>query len=110
MTAQRQRYEVVVQPGAEIEIENAYQFIARDSPERAERWRERLLAKVVSLERWPRRCPVAPENDAFDEEIQHLLCGSYRLVFTVLEPKREVHVLHVRHVRRRALGHDADAE
>jgi len=48
------------------------------------RWRARLLVKAESLSRWPERCPLAPENDAFPEEVRHLVFGSYRLLFTIL--------------------------
>lgn len=98
------RYEVVVQPVAEAELEEAYRYIWKDSPERAMRWRTRLLVKAESLSRWPERCPLAPENDAFPEEVRHLVFGSYRLLFTILETKREVHVVHIRHGKQRRLG------
>lgn len=98
------RYEVVVQPVAEAELEEAYRYIWKDSPERAARWRVRLLAKAETLNRLPQRCPLAPENDAFPDEIRQLVYGSYRLLFTILETKREVHVVHIRHGKRRRLG------
>ncbi len=53
------RYEVVVQPVAEAELEEAYRYIWKDSPERAMRWRARLLVKAESLGRWTERCPLA---------------------------------------------------
>ncbi len=101
------RYEVVVQPVAEAELEEAYRYIWKDSPERAMRWRMRLLVKAESLSQLPERCPLAPENDAFPEEIRYLVFGSYRLLFTILETKREVHVVHIRHGKRRWLGEEA---
>ena len=104
------RYEVVVQPVAEAELEAAYRYIWKDSPERAMRWRARLLVKAESLSRWPERCPLAPENDAFPEVIRHLLFGSYRLLFTILEAKCEVHVVHIRHGKQRYLGETGDDE
>ena len=47
------RYEVIVQPAAEDELEGTYRHIWKDSPERAARWRQRLLAKAESLNRSP---------------------------------------------------------
>jgi len=98
------RYEVVVQPVAEAELEEAYRYIRKGSPERAMHWRARLLVKAESLSRWPERCPLAPENEAFLEEVRHLVFGSYRLLFTILDAKREVHVVHIRHSKQRRLG------
>jgi plasmid stabilization system protein ParE len=104
------RYEVVVQPAADAELDAAYRYIWKESPERAARWRARLLAKAESLSQWPERCPVAPENDAFPEEIRQLLFGEYRLLFTILEAKRQVQVVHIRHGKRRRLGEEAGHE
>ena len=97
------RYEVVVQPAAEAELEEAYRYIWKDAPERAARWRKGLLRRAESLSRWPERCPLAPEDGAFGFEIRHLVVGAYRLLFTVDEGARRVHVLHVRHGARRRL-------
>ncbi|HZO30164.1 MAG TPA: type II toxin-antitoxin system RelE/ParE family toxin [Chloroflexota bacterium] len=49
----------------------------------------------TTLEEFPRRCPLAPENDDFDVEIRHLLYGEFRILFTVDD--NVVRVLHVRH-------------
>ncbi len=95
---------VVVPPVAEAELEEAYRFIWEESPERAARWRERPLSKAETLSRLPQSCSLAPENDAFPEEIRQLLYGSYRLLFTILEAKCQVHVIHIRHGKRRRLG------
>ena len=86
------RYEVVVQPVAEAELEEAYRYIWKDSPERAARWHVELLMMAETLSRMPQRCSLAPENDAFVEEIRQLLFGSYRLLFMILDEPREVHI------------------
>ena len=97
------RYEVVVQPVAEAELEDAYRYIWKDSPERAARWRVKLLMMAETSSRMPQRCSLAPENDAFVEEIRQLLFGSYRLLFMILDEPREVHIVHIRHAKRRRL-------
>ena len=47
----------------------------------------------------PARCPLAPENEYFDEEIRELFYGKrggvYRILFTIVE--ETVSVLYVRH-------------
>ena len=70
------RYEVVVQPVAEAELEECYRYIWRDVPERAARWRKEVLRKAEGLARWPARCPLAPENGAFGYEVRHLFVGA----------------------------------
>lgn len=94
-------YTVFIEPPAYVEIEEAYLFIRQDSPGNANRWFNSLLKAIDSLQEMPRRCPVAPENDVFEEEIRQLIHGSYRILFTI--DGSEVHVLHVRHGARRHL-------
>ena len=55
-------------------------------------------------------CPLAPENDEFEEEIRELLYGKrqhrYRILFTIRE--QAVVVLHIRHgAREHIKGADA---
>jgi len=100
------KYRVVIQPPAREDIEAAYAWLAEQSPAAAARWYDGLEKAVGSLESWPRRCPLAPETDAFAVQIRQLLygrrTGRYRILFTIRG--REVHILHVRHGARRGLG------
>jgi plasmid stabilization system protein ParE len=68
-------YRVIIEPPAEAELEEAYQWIARAAPQAAARWYNGLVEAIDSLESLPERCPLAPENDAFDEDIRQLLYG-----------------------------------
>ena len=92
-------HRVIIQPSAEAEIEQAYLRIAAEAPETAARWYYGLLNAIESLSEHPQRCSVAPENDAFEYEIRHLLYGRkgrrYRVLLTVVGDT--VHVLHFRH-------------
>jgi plasmid stabilization system protein ParE len=93
------RFAVIVQPDAEAEIEAAFTYLATAaSVERAVDWFNRLEAALSTLEGMPRRCPPAPENVFFEDEIRQLLLPPYRILFTIR--KRSVHVLHVRHMAR----------
>ncbi len=94
-------YTVIIEQPAIVEAEEAYLYIRKDKPMAADRWFNGLVEAINSLEEMPRRCPLAPENDFFDEEIRHLIYGSYRVLYTIDE--NSVHVLHVRHGARRYL-------
>jgi plasmid stabilization system protein ParE len=97
------RYEVLVQPTAEAEIEEAYLYLRETaSPEAADRWFTSFLDAVLTLEEMPTRCPIAPEDPFFSDELRHLLLRPYRVMFTV-RPGR-VHVLHIRHMARETLS------
>lgn len=94
-------YTVILEAPAIVEAEEAYLYIRQDAPMAADRWFNGLIDAVNSLEEMPRRCPLAPENEFFDEEIRHLIYGAYRILFTI--EGKSVHVLHVRHGARRYL-------
>ena len=85
---------------AEANLEEIYLRIGKDSPGRAAAWREGLLKAAQTLERFPRRCPLAAESGA-ELEIRQLVYGAYRVLFTIA--KDTVYVLHVRHGARQTL-------
>lgn len=86
------KFSVVIQPPAEADAEEAYLYILGHAPAAADAWLDGLLAVVETLATLPERCPLAPENDAFEEEIRQLLYRSHRVLFTVQGDR--VHVLH----------------
>ncbi len=92
-------YRVIIEPEALAGIESAYQWIADYSPDRAGTWVNGLIQTVQSLTTMPTRCPLAPENEYFSEEIRQIFYGKrsrvYRILFTLRED--EVHILFVRH-------------
>src|SRR5437588_9183854 len=92
------KFEVIVQPSAQAEMEAAYVSLARRAPISAARWYNRLLDAINSLADNPERCSLAPEDEYFSQEIRNLLYGKrknvYRIIFTV--QGTTVHVLHVR--------------
>lgn len=88
-------FSVIIQPTAEDDLENAYLYIAQESPKNALNWFSQMQSEIRSLETLPFRCPLAPENNVFDQEIRQLIVGKYRVLFTVQSPY--VHILHVRH-------------
>ena len=82
------------------------------TPEAADRWFNSLYDTIGSLEIFPERCPLAPESEFFKVEIREIFHGrrqhKYRILFTV--SKNKVHVLHVRHGARLALGETLSEE
>ena len=107
------RYQVEVTDQAGLEAEEAYLWILERSPGGASRWWNGLEAAILSLEEMPARCPLAPEDEEFEEEIRELLYGKrqhrYRILFTIRE--ETVVVLHIRHGAREYLeGDEANEE
>jgi plasmid stabilization system protein ParE len=102
------KYAVIVQPPARLDIESAYLYIRDRAPLATERWLEGIEKAILSLDQFPRRCPLAPESKEFPEEIRQMLygrrTGKYRVLFVIRG--QEVRVLHVRHGARRWMRSD----
>jgi plasmid stabilization system protein ParE len=70
------------------------------------RWFLAMEQAIESLATFPERCPLAPENTRFPFEVRQLLYGRkphvYRILFTIKGDT--VHILHIRHGRRKPLA------
>jgi plasmid stabilization system protein ParE len=97
-------YRIEIMPPALRELDDAFNWIARRSPKRAETWQARAMRAIQSLVEFPRRCPLAPENEDFGVEVRQLLYGDYRIVFTIEDDT--VRILHVRHGARSPIAPD----
>ena len=106
------RFEVIILPAAEHDIGEAYEWIVEREPDAAIKWYNQLLEIIFSLGFFPERCPLAPESKTLQTEIREIFHGrrhhKYRILFTVTKDK--VHVLHVRHGARLALGESETSE
>jgi toxin ParE1/3/4 len=85
------------------DLEAIYDFIEADSSESAFTWFNRLAEAIYSLERFPERGAVIPEN----KKLRHLLFGkspnTYRIIYALDKHKNAVNVLHIRHGARASL-------
>lgn len=77
------KFRVRITSTAERDIEEAWTFIAHDSAEEAEKFIRRLEEQIETLENFPERCPLIPENEILGTRYRHLLYGSYRSVFRI---------------------------
>lgn len=93
------KYKIIIESPAIEDMERALSWIVSRSRASAIRWYRDLVEAIKTLETFPKRCSLAPENEAFQEEIRQLLYGKrrgvYRVLFTI--QGRNVHILHVRH-------------
>jgi plasmid stabilization system protein ParE len=100
------RWSIIVELPAQRDIAEAQLWVAECEPDAAARWFNSIYDTIGSLEIFPERCPLAPESKFLNAEIREIFHGrrqhKYRILFTVTE--NEVHVLHVRHGARLALG------
>jgi plasmid stabilization system protein ParE len=90
------RYVVIFEGSAQADVRGSYEWGCRAWGKRkAQQWARQLRTAVFKqLAVVPKGFPLAPEDDAFSEEIRQMVVGRYRVLFTI--KGREVHVLHVR--------------
>jgi toxin ParE1/3/4 len=90
-------YLVKLMPRAQRDLAWLFEHIHSTESAVAFRWYEGLKRAIFSLEKHPNRCAVIPEN----QSARHLLYGSkphiYRVIYRVIERKKRVDVLHIRH-------------
>lgn len=97
---------VVLEERAAEDLESITLWLAQQSEGAARKWYRQVRDAIESLGESPQRCPLAPENAAFVEEIRHLLHGRKPYVYRILYTVRDnvVHVLHIRHGAQEPLG------
>ena len=61
-----------------------WEYIAQDKPAAAAALVLRLEEQIGTLERFPERCPLVPENELLGTAYRHLLYGNYRTIFKIV--------------------------
>jgi plasmid stabilization system protein ParE len=89
------RYRVEITRQAEADIEAIYSYIRRDSVRAASAFVAELDRQIVSLERFPLRCPVISEAAELGNPYRHLVYGEYRTIVRVVEGT--VYILRIVH-------------
>jgi mRNA-degrading endonuclease RelE of RelBE toxin-antitoxin system len=94
-------YRVELTLRAERDLDYLYERISADDSTVASRWFNGLEAAIYTLERLPRRCPLAPESKRAKRRLRHLLYGAkrdaYRVIYEIDESRKVVRVLTIRH-------------
>ena len=94
-------YAVELTLRAARDLDYLYRRINAAESMAAARWYNGLEKALYSLERFPRRCPVAPESKRTKRSLRHLLHGKkphvYRVIYEIDELRKTVRVLTIRH-------------
>ncbi len=61
-----------------------WEYIAQDQPDAATAFVLRLEEQIRTLERFPERAPLVPENELLGTAYRHLLYGNYRTIFKIV--------------------------
>src|SRR5262245_16276550 len=89
------KFRVSISRAAESDTDQTWSFIAQDSLETANKFISRLEEQIETLEVFPDRCALIPENEILGTRYRHMIHGDYRTIFRVA--KRTVYVLRVIH-------------
>ena len=103
-------YRVALADSAKADAELIFNWVVGQAPVRGPEWFEELIESLYSLEKQPRRCPIAREAREAKREIRCMQFGRrhgvYRVLYEIDEKRRIVWILHIRHGAQRDLGLD----
>lgn len=91
----KKKYQVNLSQQAQNDLEQIFYYIADDSIKNAANFILQLEKKVYSLELFPDRHPLIPENEFFGTDYRHLIYKKYRIVYRIAE--RSVFILKIFH-------------
>lgn len=89
---------------AETDLNELFDYIARDAPIYAEQYIDRILDAVVKLADLPRIGRRVPEADS--DSIRELIVESQRIIYATDDDRETVSILALVHVRRDFAGKD----
>ena len=93
-------YRVELTKNAEAELEELYLWVVERAPSQGAAWFNGLEQAILSLDRFPKRCRIAPESFDRDQPVRVLNYGRsthvYRVFFTIDETVKVVRVVHIR--------------
>lgn len=89
------KYQVNLSQQSQNDLEQIFYYIADDSIDNASNFIFQLEKKVDSLELFPDRHPLIPENEFFGTDYRHLIHKKYRIVYRIAE--RSVFILRIFH-------------
>ena len=91
-------FEVVWTEPALADAEGVWRHIAQDDPDAADRVRDGLFAQTDSLGRFPYLGAVYERDRS--GRTRETSYGNYRIFSEVMDDRRRVEILHIRHARR----------
>ena len=99
------QYQVIITPSAKADIFEINAWLLENYPEVAEKWLWGISQAVTSLSKFPERCTISPESEAFDIVVRQLIYGKkphiYRILFSVRDEK--VYILRIRSTKQQSL-------
>ena len=91
----KKRFRVNLSQQAQNDLEQIFYYIADDNINNATNFILQLEKKIYSLENFPERHPLIPENEFFGTNYRHLIFKKYRVVYRIAE--KSVFILRIFH-------------
>jgi len=77
------KYSVDITATAESDVAGIWEYISQDKPEAGSAFILQLEEQVGTLENFPERCQLVPENELLGTAYRHLVYGNYRTIFKI---------------------------
>ena len=78
------KYRVDITASAEADIVELWDYIAQENPDSATAFILRMEEQIGTLERFPARCPLIPENELLGTQYRQMVFGPYRTIFSII--------------------------
>lgn len=96
------KYTIIIEPRARRDLREIVEWMTDGKGDATCEWYREMVSAIMTLELFPSRCPLAPENEVLPCEVRQLIHGkrrnTYRIIFTIRE--NNVYLLHIRHCSR----------
>ena len=74
------QYQIIITPSAKADIFETNTWFLENYPNLAEKWLWGISQAVASLSKFPERCAVSLESEAFDVVVRQLIYGKSRIL------------------------------
>jgi plasmid stabilization system protein ParE len=99
------QFQVIITPSAKADIFEVNTWLLENYPNLSNNWIWGISQAVTSLSKFPERCPISPESEAFDVIVRQLLYGNkpnvYRILYSIQDEK--VYILRVRSTNQKSI-------
>jgi len=89
------KYKINITNLAQDDLEHIYYYIASDNKSKASQFILELEKKIYSLEVFPERNALIPENEFINSDYRHLIHGKYRIIYRIADSN--VYILRIFH-------------
>ena len=73
------RMEIIWSPRARLKLEEIGDYIAKDAPDRASAFEDKLIDSVSRLKDFPKSGSIVPENESF----RQVILQGYRIIYRI---------------------------